>query len=768
MHSAVPETDGDHPQNTESAGNTEVTFTRRRGLQIAVSGLVAGLTTNTVGASTSDSSIAFAEPPAAGNDRVVVSASPGAGITNKDLRVRVFGDAGKEITSSPGTPSAEERTTLSLSLERSLEMDEHVFVALLPTGYYDRSGAKTEAYATADRYAEDIDIFDGIETTLVEPDPDAGFNYPYFLYAPSVLEPDTDGPVLVEPANTGTTSDDLTVHKEAGQTIISNRSDIADRLNVPFVVPVFPRPETDPVDMIHYTHALDDTTLALDGTPLERIDEQVLRMVEDAQERLMEQEYPVKTGENDLILNGFSASGNFVDRFTLLHPDRVNSVTAGGLNGMPLLPMEEVDGETLPFHVGIADVAELTGEPVDLEAVNDVDQFLFMGADDDNDTIPFDDAWTDDELRQTALSVYGEDMIDERFVRSQKLYREAGVDAAFRVYEDVGHGTPTDVQADIVAFHRRSIDGESVDEFGQILVPDPAISISPSEPVVDEEVELDAGATDSGRATVVAREWSFDDGETAAGETTTRTFDMAGNHVVQLTITTDTSDQYTTERALVVSEDGDSGSEGDGEGEDGEDDGSESPSDEEDDEASEGSESDSKSDEVDNGAESPSDEGDDESESTPDEADGGNGDDESDSQSSSADEGHNSGSSPGSSSNPEPSTETPAPAETETPTETPTEIPTPSRTKTPTETAIPTETAMPTETPTETATTAESSSNASANGDGTQTPSSGSDELDVDTPGFGLPAAVTSILGVVWAVKHGMDREQNGEAERRE
>lgn len=541
---------------TRSKPTTDRVFpvTRRRTLQLAGTTLLGGLVTATASGTATAASITFAEPPAAGTDRVVVEVRPDDSLADEDLRVRVFGSGEPEITESPGMPAADESTTLSLSLERSLESGENVFVALLQTGGYDRSRATSEAYATAEREVDDLEVFGGIETTLVEADPDAGFNYPYYVYAPSIVEPEADRPILVEPANSGTTDDDIEVHKEAGKELVSFQNELADRIDVPFVVPVFLRPETEPVDGSHYTHALDDTTLALSDTSLKRIDEQVLRMVEDAQERLAEEGYPVRTGENDLLLNGFSASGNFVDRFTFLHPERVNSVTAGGLNGMPLLPMEEVDGETLPYHVGIADVAELTGESVDLEAVDDVDQFRYMGADDENDTIPYDDAWTDDDLRQTALSVYGDDMIDERFVRSQELYREAGIDAAFRVYEGVGHEIPSHVRDDIVEFHQRSIDDENPGELGDNLVPEPSISVTPSDPELGETVEFDASDTDPGRGNVVAHEWTFESGESAAGETTTQTFEEAGEYVVELTVTTDAGTQHTEDRSLVVSE----------------------------------------------------------------------------------------------------------------------------------------------------------------------------------------------------------------------
>ena len=423
------------------------------------------------------------------------------------------------------------------------------------TAQLQESNGSDSATATATVTVEDPPTtHEGVDPQFVEADPQAGFEYPYYLYAPDAVG-DTALPVLVEPVNTGTTDDDLAVHREAAADILESGQDLADRIGVPLIVPVFPRPAEDPVDWRHYTHALDETTLGIDDGPLERIDEQVLRMVEDAQDRVtaVSETYPLRRGENDLALNGFSASGNFVDRFTFLHPERVLSVTAGGLNGMPLLPRESVGGESLPFHVGIADIESYTGDPVDLDAVDDVNQFLYMGEDDGNDTIPYDDAWTDDDLRQLALNVYGEDMIEDRFVRSQELYAEAGVDAQFRVYRDTGH-SPRPAYEDIVAFHRQSIENEGVSEFGEDLTSDVEIRVAPVEPIAGEDIALEAGSLPFDRE-ANAVTWEFGDGNTAAGTEVTHAFDDPGTYRVVMSVSYGDGTRETTSRSVDVDAD---------------------------------------------------------------------------------------------------------------------------------------------------------------------------------------------------------------------
>lgn len=396
------------------------------------------------------------------------------------------------------------------------------------------------------------------EPTLVEADSDAGFNYPYYLYSPNKTAENDQTPLLVQPNNTGTSTDDFEQHRQRARETAERGvgRTIADELKTPLLVPVFPRPRSEPVDFTHYVHALDDTTMAIEDGPLERVDLQLLSMVEDAQSRLKEDDYPID--ESGIMLNGFSASGTFVDRFTVLHPDEVISVTAGGVNGMPLLPTGEFDGQELPYHVGTADAKDLTGEEVDRDALNEANQFLYMGAEDENDTIPFDDAWTDDDLRQLALDVYGDNMVYERFPTSQQVYQNIGVEAQFRVYSDVGH-TPRPATPDIIEFHRQSMAGEDVSDFGETIVPDAQINSSTTTASVGEEIEFDAGeSTGAADAEVVAYQWGLGNGSEATGETTTVAYNEEGNFTVTLTIITERGNEYqaTTEVAVEATESG--------------------------------------------------------------------------------------------------------------------------------------------------------------------------------------------------------------------
>lgn len=303
---------------------------------------------------------------------------------------------------------------------------------------------------------------------LIDADPDAGFNYPYYLHVPESLASETPVPILVEPTNMPGPTDDFEAHLDEAERRASSGFGrrIADELRLPFLIPVFPRPVSDPVDWTHFTHALDPETLRIDSSPLERIDLQLLRMVADARSRLSDQGVPTM---DRFIANGFSAAGKFVSRFSALHPETLISVSAGGLDGTIILPLEEaeipvpwIDRAELNYPVGIANLESLTGKPFDLDAFCDVHQFLYLGADDENDTLLYPDAWTEPEIRGIAITVYGEDIHEERFPYCKAVYDEVGAAAVFRRYKDTGHD-PTPAMDDVVEFHERSLAGEDID-----------------------------------------------------------------------------------------------------------------------------------------------------------------------------------------------------------------------------------------------------------------------------------------------------------------
>src|SRR6056297_72898 len=293
-------------------------------------------------------------------------------------------------------------------------------------------------------------LLDAEELIEVDANPEMGFNYGYYLYIPNGVKKSEVKYLLVEPNNTGKPSDDSTIHKEAAKKLVKNGAGnyIATELKIPLLVPVFDRPMKN-VKM--YTHSLDSDTLKNNEGRLDRIDLQLLHMIKDAKSKLLQRDISVK---DKVFLQGFSASGSFSNRFTALHPKTVKAVASGGVNSMPILPTKEWNGRELPFHVGIADIKRIAGIEFNLDEYKKVAQYIYMGELDENDTLPFSDAFNPDE-RKVVKEVLGQEM-QERWEKSKRIYKYFDIPAQMVMYEGIGHTITPEIKKDIVDFFRHN------------------------------------------------------------------------------------------------------------------------------------------------------------------------------------------------------------------------------------------------------------------------------------------------------------------------
>lgn len=288
----------------------------------------------------------------------------------------------------------------------------------------------------------------------VAENPEKGFQYPYYLFVPEGVSYEGEVILIVEPNNSGFASDDFSKHLEKAKRIASREfyagNFVARQLNFPLVVPVFPRSERQ---WQIYTHALDRDVMLQRDNPLERPDLQLLAMLEDATERLQEMGYNIS---DQFFLTGFSASGTFVNRITALHPEKIKAAVAGGINGLVFLPVAEMNDERLIYPIGTGDFQELFGKPFDLAAFRETPQFLFMGALDDNDAVPYQDAYDKDE-RELIYRTLGSEMLPARWENCRSIYTANGVRAQFKTYDGIGHEQPGVIKTDILQFFRSQL-----------------------------------------------------------------------------------------------------------------------------------------------------------------------------------------------------------------------------------------------------------------------------------------------------------------------
>gem|GEM_PF-2210984 len=364
------------------------------------------------------------------------------------------------------------------------EYQEVVFTIEVPEGV---SPGEEEITVSSDDEEESYTVtisgeVDG-ELVRISEDVSEEFHWDYFIFVPESFpaeEPaDHSQHLLVEPNNTGYTDDEYEEHEDEAERIASSHY-VASKLGVPVLVPTFPRPESVEGAELdgyqYYTHALDRNTLKLDGESdvgeeYGRIDEQLIAMIDHAREEFQNEGIEL---EEQVFMMGFSASGTFVNRFITLHPGRVQAIAAGGINGLPIIPEEkvEVDDEErkLIYPVGVFDLQEIAGIDFDEASFKDIPQYLFMGEDDANDTLPYDDAY-DEEEREIIEDVLETEAVEEdesenasiiieRFETAEEYYRDGDFPAQFATYENTGHDFTREQRDDVAEFFRKNAGDE--------------------------------------------------------------------------------------------------------------------------------------------------------------------------------------------------------------------------------------------------------------------------------------------------------------------
>ena len=282
---------------------------------------------------------------------------------------------------------------------------------------------------------------------IVAMDPEKGFYHDYILFIPQGTPLNRKTFLLVESNNTGKITDSIEVHKKYAIDLASVSSvgnNISTELKIPLLVPVFPRPASQP---LMYTHAL-DRDIMLEKTPaLRRLDLQLLKMISDAGNILKSMNIQI---EPKFFMNGFSASGTFTNRFSFMHPGEIQALAIGGFNGELMLPQKKINGIKLNYPLGTNDFLGIIGDKFDMKSYSEIPQFIYMGALDDNDAVQFDDAYTEEE-RKIINENLGSN-VQSRYQECQKIYAKKNINAVFRTYEKAGHWTTSEMNLEVIRF----------------------------------------------------------------------------------------------------------------------------------------------------------------------------------------------------------------------------------------------------------------------------------------------------------------------------
>ncbi|WP_299162340.1 hypothetical protein [uncultured Tenacibaculum sp.] len=282
---------------------------------------------------------------------------------------------------------------------------------------------------------------------IIKKESKKGFYHDYILYIPKKTPLNKNIFLLVEPNNTGKTSDNIEIHKKYAINLASVSSignNISTELKIPLLVPIFPRPASKP---LMYTHALDKDVMIEKSLELKRLDLQLLAMINDAKKKLNSMNINV---HSKVFMNGFSASATFTNRFSFIHPKTIKALAIGGFNGELILPQNKINDIQLNYPIGIKNFNELFNKDFEINQYKQIPQFIYMGKLDKNDAVQFDDAYSENERKiinnNIGRSVY------KRYLKCQEIYYKNNIHPIFKTYDNVGHWTTSDINLQVIKF----------------------------------------------------------------------------------------------------------------------------------------------------------------------------------------------------------------------------------------------------------------------------------------------------------------------------
>lgn len=436
-----------------------VRWTRRTVVRAAGASILGAYTTSTATAAQASGSVDFEEQESNGESVVIASAN-----TSVDAQLFVVNDQ-REVTAELQLDAGTQFTDREVSLDTPLQRSQVVTVDLVDTNndiieHEEALVAVGESLSSARRT---IRLPNG-QAEVIDPDPDAGFRLPYALYRPDSQYSDPR-PLFVQPLNSPDIRSEDDLVSELRNTVTDDLFGPARELELPGLVPALPRTPNDGGDRIQALHlpslrsdaSLDDiATDAFPAESLRRVDQQVVRMVQDARDRLSGHGYPVA---NTIHMTGFSGAASFSARFAFLYPSLVNAITIGG-SAAPPLPQSSVDGTQLPYPLGTADYETITGRAFDSDRWSDIAQYIYVGREDQ--PLPSNDQRgyypVSYRYEDRAVAVFGENRVTERLPATESVYNDAGANATFRTYDGVGHRVTDEIVSDLQEFHSNNLD----------------------------------------------------------------------------------------------------------------------------------------------------------------------------------------------------------------------------------------------------------------------------------------------------------------------
>lgn len=150
-----------------------------------------------------------------------------------------------------------------------------------------------------------------------------------------------------------------------------------------------------------------------------------------------------------LLLFGFSRGAGVIDRFAILHPDRVAAAAALSSGAYTLPATHDEEGQKLAFPFGIADLAAHAGQPFNARAFAATRWFVGVG-ESDNVAQEVPQAWTPSS---------GPTRVD-RAQRFSATLHSTGAEVTLRIFPKAGHFLTPEMRTEALGF-LQDADGSS-------------------------------------------------------------------------------------------------------------------------------------------------------------------------------------------------------------------------------------------------------------------------------------------------------------------
>lgn len=186
---------------------------------------------------------------------------------------------------------------------------------------------------------------------------------------------------------------------------------------------------------------------------LYRVDEQIVRMIAKTKNMVLN-EFGINL-DNKIFLNGYSSSGVFAQRFSLLHPEMIDTVCIGGASGSIPVPSYDLD-----YPLGVKDYEELMGKKFDFEQYKDIKFRYYVGEyetfkksncryDDNGEFAPMHDMSYFNrsvpvDVGKKQRELFGKDMF-ERANRTVQVLKSLGLNIEHHIIKGRGHNNYKDI-----------------------------------------------------------------------------------------------------------------------------------------------------------------------------------------------------------------------------------------------------------------------------------------------------------------------------------